>query len=321
VPDDAAGRVVLWLLAADWLWALLRLRSHSASRGAASAAPAVEGHARLLSPALIARCLVLFNALFAVQTALDVYYLWGGAKLPAGMTYAHYAHRGAYPLAAAALLAAACVLVTFRAAPREGAMRWARRLVYVWLGQNVFLVVSAAWRLRLYVEAYSLTRLRVAAAIWMLLVACGLAWILMRILTGRANLWLINVNTITAAAVLYACCLVDFDGAIARFNVRHCSEVRGQGPSIDLEYLEALGPETLPALLWLSDRIGASPKAAPLQETIGRLADGLHRDLRSWQGWTFRRHRLARLRRMRSLGAARPGVPPLRRPPGAVRAR
>ena len=62
----------------------------------------------------VTRSLVLFNVLFALQSALDLTYLWGGASLPDGMTHAHYAHRGAYPLIATALLAAGFVLIAMR---------------------------------------------------------------------------------------------------------------------------------------------------------------------------------------------------------------
>ena len=61
--------------------------------------------------ATILRSLILFNLLFAVQTALDVTYLWGNATLPADISYAAYAHRGAYPLILTALLAAGFVLI------------------------------------------------------------------------------------------------------------------------------------------------------------------------------------------------------------------
>ena len=64
----------------------------------------------------------MFNALFAVQTVLDLTYLWGGVALPDGMTYATYAHRGAYPLIVTALLAAGFVLVDDAAGQRHGAL-------------------------------------------------------------------------------------------------------------------------------------------------------------------------------------------------------
>ena len=53
------------------------------------------------------RSLILFNLLFAVQTVLDIVYLWGNVALPADISYASYAHRGAYPLILTALIAAA----------------------------------------------------------------------------------------------------------------------------------------------------------------------------------------------------------------------
>ena len=72
---------------------------------------------------MIVHCLAVFNIIFALQTLLDVIYLCGGAALPRGLTYASYAHRGSYPLIAAALLAAAFVIVTFRPGRTRGAFR------------------------------------------------------------------------------------------------------------------------------------------------------------------------------------------------------
>jgi len=46
-------------------------------------------------------------------------------------------------------------------------------LVYLWVAQNVLLVTSSILRLDLYVQIYLLTWWRVAAFIWMLLVAFG----------------------------------------------------------------------------------------------------------------------------------------------------
>jgi hypothetical protein len=289
------GRVVMWALVAIWVWALLRFRSrinNSRKETILDSAAVFDG---FLTPGVIMRCLLIFNALFAVQTALDIFYLWGGAHLPKGMTYAQYAHRGAYPLLATALLAAVFVLVSFRAGSQAGRMVWARRLVSAWLGQNVFLVISAGWRLCLYINIYTLTRWRIAAAIWMFLVVCGLVWILVRIVTGRSNLWLVNVNALTTLVVLYACSFVNFDGLIAGFNVRHCKEIRGEGVPIDLAYLESLGPDTLPALIWLARELKDPVKSRKVHNVILNLRVELRQELGNWRGWTFRRHRLALL--------------------------
>ena len=83
------------------------------------------------------------------------------------MTLAGYAHRGAYPLIATALLAGLFVLVTLRPGSDTVRIPLIRRMVVLWVAQNVFLVASSILRTRDYIDAYSLTRLRVAALAWM----------------------------------------------------------------------------------------------------------------------------------------------------------
>src|SRR6201999_3049138 len=112
---------------------------------------------------------ILFNLLFALQTVLDAVYLWGNAALPAGISYADYAHRGAYPLIATALLAGAFVLAAMRPSGAAAKSTIIRLLVYFWVAQNVLLVISSMLRLYRYVEIYMLTGWRIAALVWMLL--------------------------------------------------------------------------------------------------------------------------------------------------------
>ncbi len=166
----------------------------------------------------VANALIVFNLLLAVQTGMDMVFLWGNAELPEGMTYAEYAHRGAYPLLATALLAGAFALA---ARPylneRQGLTRW----MMLWLAQNVLLVISSLMRLSLYVDIYGLTYLRAHAAIWMALVAVGLCLTGWQILHGKSNRWLLLRSAILGIGVLYACCFVNFAALIARWNLKH----------------------------------------------------------------------------------------------------
>src|ERR1700675_844643 len=96
--------------------------------------------------AAMVRSLILFNVLFAVQSGLDLTYLWGGASLPDGMSHAEYAQRGAYPLIATALLAAGFVLIAMRPGGPSEQSRLIRPLVLLWVGQNLLLVISSIFR-------------------------------------------------------------------------------------------------------------------------------------------------------------------------------
>ena len=263
-------RLACWWLAGVAGWGLLRCRWPRAREQQRIPGPHAD------RTGLVLRSLVVFNALFLLQNLSDAVYLWGGAALPEGMTYAHYAHRGAYPLIATALLAAVFVLAWFRPGSPVQADPWCRRLVIGWLVQNVALLVSAVWRLHLYVDVYGLTRWRVAAAVWMLLVAIGLGLMAWRIRRDLANRWLVNANLASVAAALLALGWCDVDGAIARHNVAH------RGTGFDLAYLVDLGPASLPALSGLA----SEPE---VDAAVARLRGQLSAELSDWRGWTVRR--------------------------------
>jgi hypothetical protein len=160
----------------------------------------------------VLRALVMFNLLLGVQMATDASILLAGAALPPGMDYAEYAHRGAYPLLATAVLAGAFALA---ARPFLGEHRLIRVLLLVWLAQNVVLCGAAAMRLDLYVDAYGLTYLRLYAFIWMALVAACLGLIGWQIIAGRNNGWLVVRAAAMGLATLYACSFVNVAQVIA----------------------------------------------------------------------------------------------------------
>jgi len=286
----SAPRILFWLLALCLIWPFVHQRWHRTRASAAHPALAI-GAGELLSTATVLRSLILFNLLFAVQTALDIAFLWGSAALPADITYAGYAHRGAYPLILTALLAAGFVLVAMRPGGPAEQSKVIRPLVYLWVVQNVMLVISSILRLDLYVETYLLTYWRVAAFIWMLLVATGLVLILARIALQRSNAWLIRLNLIAAISTLYLCSLTNFAAIIADYNVSHSREMTGEGVEVDINYLLSLGPQALPG-------INRTAKVREGIETLvsrrDSLVDRFQREAASWRAWGLRDWRLKR---------------------------
>ncbi|MEM7523392.1 MAG: DUF4173 domain-containing protein, partial [Pseudomonadota bacterium] len=245
----------------------------------------------LIDPQSTFNAILLFNGIFAVHTGLDLWLLWGGGALPEGVTYADYAHRGAYPLIATALLSAAFVVFALppgSAAERDGATR---RLVYLWLAQNGLLVASSILRLDLYIDVYGLTILRAAALIWMALVATGLGLIVARLALQRSNAWLIAVNAAAAAATLYACCFVNFTALTAAHNV--VAARASDGPPLDIAYLRRLGPHALPAIdVALADWGGERRSDSAAMHDLSRWRDyeaaAYRARMRDWRSWTFR---------------------------------
>lgn len=293
-------RILYWLFIAALVWPFLRVRVGLGSRLARFPLPRLDFTGLAQAPSAlfgrraILRSLVLFNALFAVQSVLDLTYLWGGVALPEGMSYAAYAHRGAYPLIATALLAAAFVLATMRPGSDTERDPLVRALVFAWVGQNVLLVLSSILRLDLYVEVYALTGLRVAALIWMALVAFGLVLIVVRIAFRRSNGWLIAGNLIALGVTLYVSAFVNFPRLIADFNVSHSLEISGQGVSLDAYHLCRLGPEALPAIeRFLAAGEPTSGIRSYLADCAARLVADHDLQLTDWRAWSWRAQRLS----------------------------
>ncbi|ANW00473.1 hypothetical protein LMTR13_10145 [Bradyrhizobium icense] len=293
------GRVLFWIVALSIVWPFIHVR-WSATRqmpaGLAEAAALAQGMPSrqndFFGVATILRSLILFNLLFAVQTVLDVAYLWGNATLPSDISYASYAHRGAYPLIVTALLAAGFVLAAMRPGGPAEQSKVIRPLVYLWVAQNVLLVMSSILRLDLYVQIYLLTWWRIAAFIWMVLVAVGLVLIVARIALNRSNDWLIRANLIALTATLYVCSLVNFAAIIADYNVSHSREAGGKGVWIDMNYLVSLGPQALPAI----DRAIALRGFDPaLVSRRSCLVEQQKKETASWRSWGFRHWRLQRV--------------------------
>ncbi|MEJ2814750.1 DUF4173 domain-containing protein [Caulobacter sp. CCG-8] len=301
VSGDLFWRGVFWLMVLTLAWSVLRPRRRRVlPTGKARPVAAIAG----VSVASVTLSLIVFNALFALQNGLDAVILWGGAGPPAGLTLAEYAHRGAYPLIATALLAGLFVLVALDPRMPTAKVPTIRGLVVAWVAQNLFLVASSILRTVDYVQAYSLTRLRIAALVWMGLVGLGLVLICWRMLRGKSGAWLINANAAAALVVLTAGCVVDLGAVAAAWNVRHAREVGGAGPRLDLCYLDALDGSAAVSLVRLEQAAAPDLPADYVAALREEAVDHLWAQQGDWRSWSPRA--ALRLAAIKALQAGRP---------------
>lgn len=301
------GRAVFWGFVAVLVATSLRPRWKRTLAPLPERAPGRPSAARTQS---IVWSLVVFNAVFALQNGLDIAFLWSGAPLPGDVTLADYAHRGAYALIFTALLAGLFVLVALQPNAETARHPLVRRLVVAWIAQNMLLVASSILRTADYIEVYSLTRLRIAALIWMGLVAVGLGLIVWRMLRGKSAHWLIDANVGVALSVLSIVSVVDLGAFAAAWNVRHAREAGGRGVELDIGYLRDLGPPALVSIAELElasdDRVFRDRLAAAREEIVC----GMWRDRGEWRGWIWRdQRRLDRVQSMWSRGVLAPAIP------------
>lgn len=291
-------RWMFWLVVLCFAWLFIRPRLRIKRKTGIARSRTAPRANQFLNPKSVFISLTLFNLIFLSQTFLDLYYLWGGAKLPAGLTYAQYAHDGAYTLIFTAILAAIFVLTALRPGSETERHPTIHTLVILWIAQNILLVISSIWRTTLYVEEYSLTYLRLAALVWMGLVALGLCLIIIRISLKRDNHWLLLTNGSAAFCVLYLCCFINFDNIIARYNVSHSYEITGQGNNLDVRYLRQIGQAALPAI---DDFIRQGGTFSPPLHNHNRIIIDLRTEFtarieRKWSDWRGRTYQLYRLK-------------------------
>jgi hypothetical protein len=150
--------------------------------------------------------------------------------------------------------------------------------------------------------------MRIAAAIWMALVAVGLVLIVAKIVGGRTNRWLVMANLTALMLTLWGVSFLNVPAVIAAFNVEHSYEVTGKGEGLRLDeyYMENLGPQVIPALdeFLLTAKLADADQLKSISILRDNLADALiHRDIgkgptwsepidRGWQSWTWRDERL-----------------------------
>jgi len=306
------GEILFWLVVLAMVWPTLRPHRWPTRFRIPDAELTLPGS----STASVLISLALFNIVFAIENGLDIAFLWSGAPLPAGVSMTDYVHRGAYPLIVTALLAGVFVLGTLKPGSATAANPMVRRLVVAWIAQNMLLVASSVLRTVEYVEESMLTPWRIAAFLWMGLVALGLFLICWRMLTGKSARWLINTNAGAAAIVLAVSTILDFNAMAASWNVRHAAEATGHGPKLDLCFLNLMGSPALLPLITLEqkplpadfrDRVRAVRRRILEGNAYPVSQIGLAAKQADWRSWTWRDQR--RLTEARTLLGSHPAMP------------
>ena len=280
-------RAVHFILFGVFVWGVLRYRSCKMRfKGDVNEPPT-------LPVSLTDACLIVLNLVFALQLVMDMGYLFSGVTLPDGMSYAEYAHRGFYPLWVASMLAGGFMLLAWSDDPvKFSPSRRRNILLFIWMAQNVLLLFSAIYRMHLYVCAYSLTRLRIAALVGMVLVLVGLCGIAVRVIRRKSIGWLLSMNGCAILIVLLVLSLSNLSSRIAWFNVKHCQKSVDGGIYLDVGYLTKLGPDALPALIHFVQSNSGTANVYVARRSVARLSKKFEASSENWRSWTVSRHRI-----------------------------
>lgn len=240
----------------------------------------------------------LLNIMLLILNALDAHQLYINPKLPEGITLSDFVHQSIGSLIFSIVLALTFIIVCFR-----GELNFTEKakplkfLIYLWIAQNIVMVISAMVRNSWYVNAYALTYLRIGVFVYLGMALIGLVLTAWKIKTRQRTWALTRMNTEVWFLSLCLSTCVDWDKLIADYNTVHANKF--QTVKLDRKYISSFSSTTLPQQI-LQQPITFHPFtyfASYQQSDNARLSQELMRFYesykdRSWRSWSLRANRL-----------------------------
>ncbi|HWV58369.1 MAG TPA: DUF4173 domain-containing protein [Longimicrobiales bacterium] len=253
--------------------------------------------------------LALLDLLFLVFVLIQVRYLFGGAGLvevTPGLTYAEYARRGFFELAAVSALTVPVLLLADWALARETPR--AARAFHILAGALIALVLaimaSSLFRMRLYQQAYGLTELRLYTTASIVWTGVTLAWLAFTLWRGRRSEFTFGAF-LAGVAVAGVLVVAQPHALIVKVNARRAAA----GLEFDAEYATRLSADAVPPLVEALPILPAAARCHVATELLDRWGDPPG----NWRHWNLsdrRARALVAANRAELAGACPAGTPP-----------
>jgi hypothetical protein len=279
VPSVDASLVERVAIVVVWAWLVGGLlRDLLKARERAEEVPLARTR-RGLGVVEICVALAFLDALFLAFVIVQFRYLFGGSALvqsEAHLTYAEYARHGFFELVAVTALTLPVLLLADWALG-DRARRAFRWLAVVLLALLAVVIASALQRMRLYVQHFGLTELRLYATGVILWLAVVAAWFAVTVLRGRRHAFAVGA-LVAGFAATFALNVVNPDALIAGTNVTR--------PAVDVAYLARLSDDAVPTLVTRIRSLPAPQRAVLAQALLARGASN-----GDWRSWNLSRAR------------------------------
>ncbi len=225
------------------------------------------------------------DLLFAAFVVIQARYLFGGADIIAitpNLTYSEYARRGFFELVWVAGLALPLLLAldALRRVDDRANERIFRVLAGIMIVLLLVVMVSGVQRMRLYVEEFGLTELRLYPTAFMAWLAVVFVWFSATALRGQSRRFAIGAIS-AAFATLLGLNLLNPDAFIARMNIERTATSR----PVDVDYLFSLSADAAPLLIDALPTLPGNPRDNA-RWVLNRWTPPDHPDWRTYNvGW------------------------------------
>lgn len=294
------------LIAGFFTWVVAGWLRRSFGNGSRVGVPHSTPFPLALRDADVTIALGALNILFGAFIVVQLGWLFGGEALvlrTTGLSYAEYARSGFFELMWVAGLLLTVILIAHALIPRSAARTLhIYRLLALSLALLLGLILlSAAARMRLYVQYYGISTERIYATAFMIWVALVFVWLALTVLRSRPRTFAAGL-VVSGYLVLFTLNLVNPDALVARSNLARGARTAAGSSGTDLQYLASLGGDAVPVLV-----AALVAPAIPVDSTTVEERCGASRILfdrwsgardeqstRSWTQWNLARTRATR---------------------------
>lgn len=235
--------------------------------------------------------LVVLNTVYLIFTIIQFSYLYGGGSmtLPASFTYAEYARKGFFELAAVTFINFIIVLSCIRFLKRDNKklVTIVNTLFTALILFTLNMLYSANFKLTLYENSFGYTYLRVFVHLFMLLLFILSIIVLIGIWYRKVPVMksIIVITIIMYTVINY----LNIDAFIARKNIER---YRATG-SLDAIYLTSLSFEAVPYMLELRD-VDDNNIRGTIEKNLKHRKEVLDRQ-NSWSEFNFSKNKVRKL--------------------------
>ncbi len=251
---------------------------------------------RFFDPIITSTVLFASSVVYLVFVAVQFTYLFAGiGNLPKELTLAEYSRRGFFELVAVIVvttivMGTVCMLTKNNS--RDRLPVYVKVALLIITASNAVIIVSAARRLLIYINAYHLTVSRFNAAVLIALMAVVDLVVALRIIFDHLKVSAVVGTVVAMTAAAY--CIFNVDGFVAKYNVdRYLNNPTKN--QIDVNYLaQDLSSAAVPQLERL---VNKAPKETVKNHAKLAIANIAHRcdlfegDNRHIARWTLDRQR------------------------------
>lgn len=195
----------------------------------------------------------VLNLLLLILNCTDINYLFIKSVLPYGLTLADYVHNGVGAVITSIILAILLILFYFRGKLNfDDESKSIKVLTYIWIIQNILLVLMTMFKNDQYINVYALTYKRIGVYFYLLFAIIGLIFTAYKLHARKTSWFLIKCNAMAIYLVLITSCMLNWNAIVTNYNLKNTT-------TPDYQYLCDLGYDNYPTL-WNKEAFNTFPK-------------------------------------------------------------